>query len=357
VDVLHQPEGRHRAGERVEPFQPRGEQAVALRGLGRRGSRRCDDRVERVQNNARTGIAGTRRPQPLGPVLEPGRAHELADGLERGQQVRAELRAKDSCARACGGGRQLREQAALPHPRRRDHEHESRRTDAAEQTRELDAAADHRRAEVSERRLARRLLAKTRDAPRPDRLRLPLQLERTDRLELDRRSDRERRHLPDDDASGVGRRLETGGNVDRVAGDRPTFRGRLAVHRLAARDADAEAQGARVEPELRADALDRRDEGEPRADRALGVVVARRRSSEHRHRCVADELLQQPAVPVDRLPNRLEVRVLDDGHVLGVEPLGQGREADEVGEEDGDDAALDRAACHRASLLRDRRTF
>jgi hypothetical protein len=88
------------------------------------------------------------------------------------------------------------------------------------------------------------------------------------------------------------------------------------------------------------------------APTARSASSSRGRRSEHRHGGVADELLQQPAVPVDRLPNRLEIGVLDDRHVLGVESLRQRREADQVGEEDGDDAALDRAACHRASVLR-----
>ena len=39
-------------------------------------------------------------------------------------------------------------------------------------------------------------------------------------------------------------------------------------------------------------------------------------------------------MPRDRLPHRLEVRVLHEGHVLRVELLRQRREPDEVGEED-----------------------
>jgi hypothetical protein len=51
-------------------------------------------------------------------------------------------------------------------------------------------------------------------------------------------------------------------------------------------------------------------------------------------------------VPIDRLSHCLEIGVLDDRDVLGVEPLRQRREADEIGEENGDDPPLDRARAH-----------
>ena len=49
-------------------------------------------------------------------------------------------------------------------------------------------------------------------------------------------------------------------------------------------------------------------------------------------------------MPLDGLADRIEVRVLDAGDVLRVETLGQRREPDEVGEEDGDDATFDRGS-------------
>ena len=56
-------------------------------------------------------------------------------------------------------------------------------------------------------------------------------------------------------------------------------------------------------------------------------------------------------MPRDRLPHRVEVGVLHERDVLGVELLRQRREPDEVGEEDGYDPPLDRPlGGHRASL-------
>ena len=55
---------------------------------------------------------------------------------------------------------------------------------------------------------------------------------------------------------------------------------------------------------------------------------------------VADELLDLPGPRLDRAPRRTEVLGLNDGDVLGVEAFGQTGEADEVGEEDGDDPSF-----------------
>ncbi len=65
---------------------------------------------------------------------------------------------------------------------------------------------------------------------------------------------------------------------------------------------------------------------------------------EHGHRRVTDELLDHAPVALDRLAGGGEVGVLDGRHVLRVELLGQRGEADEVGEENADDATLDRGS-------------
>ena len=115
-----------------------------------------------------------------------------------------------------------------------------------------------------------------------------------------------------------------------------------AVDGLAARDAHAQAERARREPEAGADALHRGHEREPRPHRTLRVVVADARRAEDGHRRVPDELLELAAVARDRLAHRLEVRVLHERHVLGVEPLRQRRESDEVGEQNRHHPPLDR---------------
>ena len=100
----------------------------------------------------------------------------------------------------------------------------------------------------------------------------------------------------------------------------------------------------------RADAVDQVERG---ADGALGVVLVRDRRAPDGHDRVADELLDRAAVAVDDLLAVLEVARQELAHVLGVAALGERREADEVGEQDGDQATLrhgSRGACDALSL-------
>ena len=122
------------------------------------------------------------------------------------------------------------------------------------------------------------------------------------------------------------------------------------MHGLAAVDTDSKLQRSLLEPERRPESADSRDESETRADPALGVVIANARRAEDRHRRVAHELLQNAAVPLDRLAHGIEVRILDQRHVLGVQALRERGEADEVGEENGHDAPLDHTGRHATSL-------
>ena len=85
---------------------------------------------------------------------------------------------------------------------------------------------------------------------------------------------------------------------------------------------------------------------ERRADRALGIVLVRRRRAEERHHRVADELLDRAAVPLELGADALVVGAEDRLDVLRVERLRARREADEVAEDDRDDLALAaRCAC------------
>ena len=85
----------------------------------------------------------------------------------------------------------------------------------------------------------------------------------------------------------------------------------------------------------RADGVDEVERG---ADGALGVVLVRGRRAPDRHDRVADELLDRAAVAVDHLARQVEVARQGLADVLGVALLGERREADEVGEQDGDQA-------------------
>ena len=71
-----------------------------------------------------------------------------------------------------------------------------------------------------------------------------------------------------------------------------------------------------------------------------GVVLLGDAQPEDRHRGVADELLDDPAVRLDDALPPQEALVDDLTGVLGVEPAGEDGEPLEVGEEDGDEPPL-----------------
>ena len=83
-------------------------------------------------------------------------------------------------------------------------------------------------------------------------------------------------------------------------------------------------------------------EGGP--DGALGIVLVGDGRTPHRHDRVADELLDRTAVARDDLTREVEVAGQELARVLRVAALGKAREADQVGEQDRDEATLgDRA--------------
>ena len=96
------------------------------------------------------------------------------------------------------------------------------------------------------------------------------------------------------------------------------------------------------------DALVRRpvEDRERRADGALRVVLVRDGRAEDRHHRVADELLDGAAVALELLAHVRVVAAELGRDVLGVELLGPRREADQVGEQDGDDLALSPSRRH-----------
>ena len=79
---------------------------------------------------------------------------------------------------------------------------------------------------------------------------------------------------------------------------------------------------------------------ERRAHRALGVVLVRDRRAEQRHHVVADVLVHGAAVALDLLPEPPQRAVHERLHGLGVEALGHGRVAGQIGEQHGHAAAL-----------------
>ena len=336
VDVLDEPDRGASAGDRVESLEPGLEELLSLGGRSLRLGRTHG--AEQLRDHGRACLRRAGLARERGEIA--GRRHELADRIERREHVGAQARTQDRRAGRRGG--ELVQQPRLADARGSDHRDSAGRADERTKTRDLLLAAEGRRVQPAERPLPRPLGVDTRRAPGGDGLALPLQLERRQSLQLDRVRDRERRRLSNRHRLRFPGRLQTRRDVDHVAGDRPTLGARLPVHRLAARDAHPQPERAGREPEPGADALHRGHESQPRTHGPLRIVVADARRTEDGHRGVADELLELAAVPRDRLAHGVEIRVLHERHVLGVELLGQRREADEIGEENRHDAPLHR---------------
>ena len=163
---------------------------------------------------------------------------------------------------------------------------------------ELLLATDERRLDRLAAAGAAALTEDAERAPRLDRLVLALQREVADLLERDRAAGRADRGLADEDGAGLGHRLEPRGGVHEVAGDDPLRGGADGRGGLAGEDA---GPGAEVGVDVGAEGLDGLEQVERRPDRALGVVLVGRRRPPDRHHGVADELLDETAVALDRL--------------------------------------------------------
>ncbi len=74
------------------------------------------------------------------------------------------------------------------------------------------------------------------------------------------------------------------------------------------------------------------------AHRPLRVVLVRHGGAEEHEHAVAEQLVHPPTELADDLHQTLETRIHQAFHLLGVHVLAEGGEADEVGEEHGDDA-------------------
>ena len=196
-----------------------------------------------------------------------------------------------------------------------------------------------------ERRLETAGLRRSTDeADDPDRLpeldRLGLALERVAArvLEDDGGFVETLRRLSDEDGSGIGRRLDPGCGVDEVAGDHALALGAERDRRFAREHTGTRAKLGRTD--LRSERRDGCEQVERRANRSLGVVFLCDRRSPHGHDRVTDELLDRAAVALDHRARGLEVPREELAHVLGVAGLRERGVADDVGEEDRDEAAL-----------------
>ena len=203
---------------------------------------------------------------------------------------------------------------------------------------QLAIAADERRFEPRRPEGAHPARRDAKRAPELYRLGLALELVLADLLVGDRRLGRASRRFADEHLAGLRGGLDARCGVDEVAGDHSLALGSERDGGLSCED-----PGSRAET-VRADLVPERRHGgsqiEPGTHRPLGVVLARDRRSPDGHDGVADELLDCPAVALDDRPRRLEVAREQLAHVFRVAVLRHRREADEVREEDGDEAAF-----------------
>jgi hypothetical protein len=144
---------------------------------------------------------------------------------------------------------------------------------------------------------------------------------------------------PDHDLAGLGHGLEPAGGVDDVAHGGGVAAGPQRAHEhLAGVDADShlEAVGADLVGPRRQRPL----HAQAGADRPLGVVLVGDRRAEERQQPVADHLVDATAEVGDVGGQPFEASVDEVLDLLGVPVLGQGREADEIGEQHGEDPPL-----------------
>jgi hypothetical protein len=236
---------------------------------------------------------------------------------------------------------ELVDEAALPDPGLADERHELGGADApralerVQQRVELALTADKWRPHA-----ARDVDADARSRlyclPRGDRLGFALRLHGLGFPVVDRVAGRTPGRLADEDAVDRGVRLQSRRGVDDVAGDHALALVRPCVERdqrLPRVDADAEL-------ELCLLVEDPVPDREPCADGTLGVVLVRDRSAEDGHHGVADELLHRASEALELIAEAGVVRPEERPDFLGIHLLRARREADEVGEEDGDHLAL-----------------
>jgi hypothetical protein len=183
--------------------------------------------------------------------------------------------------------------------------------------------------------------------PRLHRRRLALRLDRGRLAVVDRPLGRTVGLLADEDPVHGRGRLQPCRRVDDVAGRHRLPRFGPCV--------DGDERLAGVDPDAHVDTLVQRplSNREGRPDGALRVVLVRDRRAEDRHRRVADELLDGPAIALELLADARVVAAELVGDVLRVELLRASGEADEVREQDGDDLPLPAGLDHGLSLGRD----
>ena len=173
---------------------------------------------------------------------------------------------------------------------------------------------------------------------RGDSLGLSLQLERLDRLDLDRLAGETVGQGADQDLHSACRLLESCGNIDRIPDDEMLSLGRIPGHDLARVHAGAAGQpDAPAGLELVVQALERRPHSLRRGHRTQRVVLANDREPEDGHHRIPDVLLDDAAMILQHASHLDEVACHHDAQRLRVECLAEARRSGEVAEDDGDE--------------------
>ena len=134
----------------------------------------------------------------------------------------------------------------------------------------------------------------------------------------------------DDDRHRLGGGLQTRRRVHHVARGKPVVLCGVADEGLARLDGHPDLQSDLV----RADPL---DDVQGRPDRAFGIVLVREWKAEQRRHGVADELLDGPAVTLDRLARQPVVTAQQPVDLFRIRPLGQLCRPDQIAEQRGHD--------------------
>ncbi len=159
-----------------------------------------------------------------------------------------------------------------------------------------------------------------------DRLLFALQVERGDRLHLDRILHQPIGRLAEEDLAWRSGLLQSGGDVHRVARHETLAGGRVAgndftgVHPDPSRDPDAV-----LAFELEVERLQRLPHAGGGPDRAQRVVLVQPGDPEDGHHRIADELLDGPAVSFDHGRHLVEVPTHDAAERFGIQPLAERR--------------------------------
>jgi hypothetical protein len=221
------------------------------------------------------------------------------------------------------------------------------------QERELLVASDHRSAQAGNAAFGdlRRLLL---EEDRGDELLLAPEIARAELVETEPPRGA-RRAFGDDDAAGVGRLLESRGDVHGISGHHGLARSRIGR--------GEDLSGVHPGPDLQRDAEARLEVGvhafqapphpQCRTECPRRVVLVSGGNAERRHDRIADELLHRAALRLDLLAHGLEVGGEDLLQPFRIQLLAERRRAGHVREQDRDQPSF---LAGGDVLLQERRT-